>query len=130
MKTKVRVREAIWWPGINDLNQVEQLVFSCETCTRFQCKEPLLSPQRPWEKAAADLFELEGDHTYYYSGLLFAVPGNTLPVLTRSANVISAMTEIFACHGIPSEIVSDNGPQFSGAEFQQFTVKHISSSPR
>ena len=53
---------------------------------------------------------------------------------TRSANVISALTEIFACHGIPSEIVSDNGPQFSGAEFQQFAVKlgfrHITSSPR
>ena len=34
VKTKARVREVIWWPGMN--NQVEQLVSSCETCARFQ----------------------------------------------------------------------------------------------
>ena len=85
---------------------------------------------------AADLFELEGDHYIllvamdYYSRF----PEIRHLSSTRSANVISAMTEIFACHGIPSEIGSDNGPQFSGAEFQQFAVKlgfrHITSSPR
>lgn len=66
VKTKVPVREVIWWPGMN--NQLEQLVSSCETCSRFQNqqrKEPLVStnlPQLPWENIAVDLFEMEDDH--------------------------------------------------------------------
>ena len=108
VKTKAHVREVIWWTGMN--NQVEQLVSSCETCARFQNqqrKEPLLStdlPQRPWKKVAADLFELEGDHYILLVDYYSRFPEIRHLSSTLSANVISAMTEIFACHGIPSEI--------------------------
>ena len=40
---------------------------------------------------------------------------------------------IFARHGIPIILKSDNGPQFSSGEFEQFSeewgFKHVSSSP-
>jgi len=43
------------------------------------------------------------------------------------------MMPIFARHGIPDVIVSDNGPQYSSHEFGEFVktlnVKHITSSP-
>ena len=39
---------------------------------------------------------------------------------------------MFAIHGIPQEIVTDNGPQFRN-EFRNFTqqldIKHITTSP-
>lgn len=53
---------------------------------------------------------------------------------TRSGKVISVLTEIFACHGVPCQLVSDNGPQFSSEEFRQFAsncgIQHSTSSPR
>ena len=40
---------------------------------------------------------------------------------------------MFACYGIPATLLSDNGPQFSTKEFQDFTTaycfQHVSSSP-
>ena len=44
------------------------------------------------------------------------------------------MRSIFARHGIPETVVSDNGPQFSAASFSSFSKEygfsHVTSSPR
>ena len=51
-------------------------------------------------------------------------------------HVVTAMKEIFACHGhrVPCEVLSDNGPQFSCWEFAEFARQygfhHSTSSPR
>ena len=54
--------------------------------------------------------------------------------LTTSNMVISAMKQIFSEHGIPSRVVSDNGPQYSSEalkEFaQQWQFDYIPSSPK
>lgn len=47
---------------------------------------------------------------------------------TTSAQVIQRLKATFARFGIPDEVVSDNGPQISSAEFQ-LDFKHITSSP-
>ena len=48
--------------------------------------------------------------------------------------VIRHLKSIMARHGIPAEIVSDNGPQFSAEVFAEFTksygITHQTSSPR
>ncbi|KAL0147375.1 hypothetical protein M9458_057318 [Cirrhinus mrigala] len=38
----------------------------------------------------------------------------------KSRHVVTALKYIFARHGIPDEVVSDNGPQFASAEFGAF----------
>ncbi|KAI7814577.1 hypothetical protein IRJ41_021834 [Triplophysa rosa] len=52
---------------------------------------------------------------------------------TSAACVISYMNSIFARHGIPQIVCSDNGPCYSSKEFQDFAVeydfKHVTSSP-
>lgn len=52
---------------------------------------------------------------------------------TTSANTISVLRHVFNAHGLPLQLVSDNGPQFVSVEFAQFLkangVKHIRSSP-
>ena len=52
----------------------------------------------------------------------------------NSAKTITVLKELFAEHGIPEEIRSDNGPQFAGHLFAEFTkdwnIKHSTSSPR
>lgn len=50
-----------------------------------------------------------------------------------SSSVIIKIKELFARHGIPETLVSDNGTQFTSAEFQKFAAdwnfKHVTLSP-
>jgi hypothetical protein len=52
---------------------------------------------------------------------------------TTANDTIEVLRHIFSQHGIPTELVSDNGPQFKSTEFELFLkanyVKHISSAP-
>ena len=55
-----------------------------------------------------------------------------LPSLT-SATVIGKLKNFFSHHGIPEMVISDNGTQFSSAEFRTFAdrwnLSHVTSSP-
>ena len=51
---------------------------------------------------------------------------------TTSFAIIGAMKPVFARHGIPETVISDNGPQNVSAEFREFSMKyfgHVTSSP-
>ena len=103
-----------------------------------QCahRQPMIGsplPSYPWEKVASDLFQLNGV-TYllvvdYFSRYMEVQTLTT----TTSASVIRALKATFARHGIPSVLVSDNGPQYSSKEMQEFAdlynFQHITSSP-
>ena len=51
-----------------------------------------------------------------------------------SSEVIRHTKSILARHGIPKEIVSDNGPQYSSLEYKNFVseygILHTTSSPK
>ena len=136
-KTRARAQVYCWWPGIS--NDITTYVTGCETCTkrRYQPPEPLSPtdfPERPWQRLASDICEVKGTHylvTIDYFSRFLAV--ERLPSLT-SAAVINCLTSLFAVHGYPESLVSDNGPQFSCDSFRQFltsgTITHRTSSPR
>ena len=44
--------------------------------------------------------------------------------ITTSQQTVEVLQEIFAMHGFPRILVSDNGPQFSSAEFAAFLTSH------
>ena len=52
---------------------------------------------------------------------------------TTTAACIAKLKDIFARFGIPTELVSDNAPQFSSSEFKSFAehygFTHVTSSP-
>lgn len=112
---------------------------SCHTCQeqrRAQQKEPLIStplPDHPWKRIGLDLCEHNKNNylviSDYYSRFLEVLH---LPS-TTSTQVIQRLKATFARFGIPDEVVSDNGPQFSSEEFQDLARKldfsHITSSP-
>ena len=54
--------------------------------------------------------------------------------LTTSNMVVSTMKQVFSERGIPSRVVSDNGPQFSSEVFKEFVQQwqfyHTTSSPK
>ncbi|XP_037504914.1 uncharacterized protein K02A2.6-like [Rhipicephalus sanguineus] len=135
-RTKALARESVWWPGISA--DIASLVTNCEQCTstRVSLAEPLVStalPGRPWEFLGMDLFHLNGQTFLlvvdYYSRFPEVV---TLRSTTARA-VIDALKSIFARHGIPQDVRSDNGPPFSSQEFAAFAASygfnHATSSP-
>ena len=63
VKCRERAKASVWWPGLS--KQLEEVVNKCPTCIkeRVNAAEPEIPsdlPDRPWQKVAADLFELKG----------------------------------------------------------------------
>lgn len=116
-KCKRRARETVFCPGIN--KDIERLISRCETCQKHrnkQTKEPMMLsdvPTAPWHKVGMDLFHLKGkDYLVvidYYSNF----PEMALLANMTSACVITHVESIFARHGIPHTVLSDNGACFS-----------------
>ena len=52
---------------------------------------------------------------------------------SKSTTVITHIKSAFARHGIPCEVISDNGPQYSSKESESFSkqwvFKHTTTSP-
>ena len=137
-KMRLLARQSVYWPNIN--RQIDESVRLCTQCQERmpeQRREPLLPhdiPITPWTKVGMDLFELN-----MVQYLLIVDYHSKFPVVhrltsTTSASVVNAVTGIFGLLGSPTEIMSDNGPQFIGAAFQQMCkdwgITHQTSSPR
>lgn len=136
-KCKARARNAVWWPSI--MAQVEAMCRKCPTCRLHadEKTEPLLAfspPTEVWERVGTDLFEFNKKNY-----LLIVDYGSRWLDFkelkgTSSAEVIKNLSEIFATHGSPKTVISDNGPQYSAEEFARFASEwgfnHITSSPR
>ena len=91
------------------------------------------TPNRPWQRVASDLFEFEGK-TYlvtsdYYSDF-FELDHLRSPSFV---GVIRKLKAHFARHGIPEQLVTDNGSQFTSRDFLKFSrdwdFVHLTSSP-
>ena len=110
--------------------EVKGMVENCPTCLKYrrkQQKEPLMPfqvPELPWQRIAADLFHL-GSEEYllvidYYSKYVELAH---LSQDATSPEIIKHLKSIMARHGIPQELISDNGPQFISKKFENFSKK-------
>lgn len=136
-KCKRRSRDTVYWHGIN--KDIENHIGQCETCKKYQSKqarEPMIIldlPTEPWKKVGTDLFHCNGkDYVIvvdYYSNF----PEIALLTSATANSVITHVKSIFARHGIPETVVSDNGPCYNCREWQQFAkhygFHHVTSSP-
>ncbi|KAK3697327.1 hypothetical protein QZH41_004727 [Actinostola sp. cb2023] len=132
-----RARESVYWPGMS--SEIKEWISTCETCREYetaQPKEPLMSheiPERPWEKVGIDILTFQGtDYLVtvdYYSNYWEIDRLEN----TKSATAIRKLKAHFARFGIPSILVSDNGPQFTSDSFRKFTrdwdIEHTPSAP-
>jgi len=132
-----RARECLYWPGMSA--DIKQFIAACEICRTYevtQQKEPLMPqdlPSRPWEKVATDLFKWnKGDYlvTVDYFSNFFEIDALEN---TEAKTVIKKIKGHFARYGIPCQLISDNGPQFTSEEFRKFAktwgMEHYTSSP-
>ena len=98
--------------------------------------EPLMPtclPDCPWQKVGMDLFEWsKRDYLliidYFTRYIEIAELKNTSAEVTTRA-----IKEVFARQGSAEVVISDNGPQFASAVFNEFAKEnnfmHITSSP-
>ena len=130
-------RDIVFWPGFQAA--IKDVCQSCGQCAQYNVenqKEPMKSlpiPEYPWQWVSQDLFKFSGDDylvtvDHFSDFIEVDLLENTL-----SATVITKTKAHFARHGMPENLLSDNGPQFISADFEEFcqlySIKHLSSSP-
>ncbi|UYV85087.1 hypothetical protein LAZ67_X004532 [Cordylochernes scorpioides] len=117
-KTRLRARETVWWPGISE--ESAETVRKCSVCVQEAVSkhEPLIPtnfPTRSWQKIGMDLFKFENKWYLVVIDYYSRFP-ETIQLDRLTANVVvRSCKSIFARHGIPETVVSDNGTQFGAA---------------
>ena len=98
-------------------------------------REPLLTtplPKYPWEKVATDFFQHNGS-TYLLAVDYFSRYPEVIKLNSTTSQAVISLKSIFSHHGIPTVLVSDNGPQFDSRDMKEFAstygFQHITSSP-
>ena len=125
-KTKALLREKIWFVGIDEL--VQKTIDSCLACQAVgkpAPPEPIKQnemPKGPWETLHIDFCGPlpSNDYLLVLIDRYSRYPEVEIVRSTRSACVIPKLDKIFAVHGIPYTIVSDNGPPFNSDEFNKY----------
>ncbi len=138
-KTKALLREKVWFPGIDELAQkMLDSCIACQAAGRPAPPEPLHlqeMPTKPWEKLHADSYRPlpSGDYLLVVIDRYSRFPEVEIIKSTRASVVIPKLEKIFSVHGFPDILKTDNGPPFSGNDFQKYLktlgIKHELSTP-
>eukprot|EP00731_Ephydatia_muelleri_P009037 Em0004g1375a len=134
---RIVIQMALRAPVLNRLHQGHLGINKCRDRARESKPEPLMMsklPDLPWQKVATDLFSWKGSQYLLIIDYFSRYVELSKLSATTSQDVINHMKSIFARHGIPNEVVSDNGPQFSSNVFHSFAGEygfvHTTSSLR
>ena len=135
---KAIARGVVWWPGID--KDIEDKVKTCLEC-QTNAKSPATAPLHPWEWPEHPWTRLHIDYVGPFMGKMFLVVVDAhskwldiaIVSTATSFNTIQKLRVMFATHGIPQIVVSDNGSAFTSAEFKEFMtrngIRHITSVP-
>ena len=94
---------------------------------RRPCRQRPCWADRAWEQVAADVFEWQGGHYLVVVDYYSRFPEVRKLSGLGSRQVTAALQLIFACHGLPNELISDNGPQFFVPNFLNGLRSMVSS---
>ena len=125
-KTINLLNRDFWWPSLN--SDAQDYIRSCETCCRskvlrhkpYGFLQPLEIPSRPWSSVSMDFITdlpLSNGFTCIFvtvdrfSKMSHFIPFANIPSAIDTASAF--MKSIFRLHGLPDEILSDRGSQFT-----------------
>ena len=91
-------------------------------------------PNQPWERLHADYAGPFEDKMFLIVIDAYSKWLEVIPVSAANSSVtIEHLRNMFATHGLPKSLVTDNGTQFTSMEFESFVkkngIRHIRSSP-
>lgn len=129
-RMKQLARRYCFWKNID--KDIENVVKSCEACVKSQAT-PSRAPLHHWEEPKTNWERIHIDYAGPCEGhhLLIVVDAKSKWAeirATRSAPTsrisIELLTDIFATHGFPTVMVSDNAAIFTSEEFRNYCSKH------
>lgn len=125
-KTKRTARETVFWHGMSI--EIEEYIRTCEVCQKFarnNAKQPLMPypiPLYPWQHLATDIANFE-QRDYLIVIDKYSNWPEVVQLTSKSASeVVRHMQNLFARHGIPETVTSDNNP-FNSAVYLEFAEK-------
>ena len=123
-KTLLRACTSVFWPGMTvDINAQ---ISNCSACQKFQNKQPAetirneLPTTQPWTCLATDIFEYGGK-----SYLIVVDRFSKFIVICKASDhsseqTVAAFLQIFSEFGLPDEIRSNRGTNFTSQLFMSF----------
>ena len=124
-RMKAIARSYFWWSGLD--KAVEALAKSCSSCQVLQAA-PAAAPLHPWIWPDAPWKRIHVDFAGPFLGKMFFIvvdahskwPEVIVMSSTTTQHTIKSLRSIFSRFGLPEQLVSDNGPQFTSDEFAEF----------
>jgi len=137
-RMKALARSYLWWPGLD--KELEKCVRQCQSCQEVR-NAPAAAPLHPWLWPTKPWQRIHVDFAGPFEGRMFFIvvdahskwPEVIEMPATTTTHTITELRKLFAAHGLPKQLVSGNGPQFTSVEFATFCkvngVKHIRCAP-
>ena len=138
-KTKALLREYVWFPYLEKM--VKEEIDGCIPCQAAGNPEPpaplqtSTMPDGPWKDVKMDFLGPlhSGEYLLAVIDCYSRYPEVEIVSSTAATVVLPKLDIIFARHGIPDKVTSDNGPPFQGTEFERYMtllgISHIKSTP-
>ena len=137
-RMKNLARAYVWWPGLD--KDIEDKVKKCVTC-QISCPAPPQAPVHPWECPSSPWTRIHIDHAGPFMGKTFLIIVDAhsrwleveIVSSTSAEATIQVLRKLFATHGLPEQVVSDNGTAFTSYQFKEFMskngIRHSLTSP-
>lgn len=133
VKMKAHSRSLFWWPTLDQ--DIEHEVNLCDICQQ-QRSMPAVAPvhtwkwaEGPWERIHLDFAEVNKQMFLVVMDAYARWPDIVHMQTTTASKTIEVLRNLFASYGLPKEVVTDNGPQFTSGDFESFlklnAVNHI-----
>ena len=137
---QLRAQSIVFWPGMtNDIITRRKRCVECNKNAPSQAalpSEPATSPSTPFQHIFADFFEfggrrylVAGDRLSGFTEVFFTPTGTTN---SGAHGLIQCLRKWFQTFGVPEELSSDGGPEFTAdatrSFLKQWKVRHRVSS--
>ena len=137
-RMKAIARSYMWWPGLDrDLEDLAKACVECKSAKKAPPTAPLQPwswPSRPWQRVHLDFAGPFQDAMFLIAVDAYSKwPEVRVMKSTTAPQTLDVLRDWFSSHGIPHQLVTDNGPQFIAQEFDSFCknngIKHTKSAP-
>ena len=131
-------RRYLWWPGLD--KEIEETVKLYHSCQEAPKAPPAPNPAS-WSWPGGPRKRLHLDFAGPYLSKMYLVIVDAYSKFVEvvpmgqatTTNPIAALTRVFSYFGLPEHLVTDNGSQFTSAEFQKFLkendIEHTLTAP-
>ena len=135
-----RAQAIVFWPGMtHDVQRIRAECYECNRNAPSQAPmpaEPVCPPTTPFQQIYADFFEFAGKHYLVVGDRLsgwseiYSTPSGTQ--YSGAKGLIRCLRSFFMTFGVPEEIASDGGPEFTAGAtkmfLNQWDIRHRISS--